>query len=131
MARRGPTNSRAHRALAATLAVGAFAFITLRLAPPQSSSLYPPCPIHQFTGLLCPGCGATRALAALTRGHLIEALQLNPLAIVAFACAAAIALIAYTRTLRGHQNPWPRVPPQAIAASLAITAVFTLLRNLP
>ncbi len=37
--------------------------------PPAQYAFYPQCPIHHSLGLLCPGCGATRALAALLHGH--------------------------------------------------------------
>jgi hypothetical protein len=45
--------------------------------PPAQYHFYPQCPIHQYFHLDCPGCGATRALAALLHGHLLEALRLN------------------------------------------------------
>ena len=36
------------------------------------------CPLHTFTGILCPGCGGTRSMLALLRGDLITALHDNP-----------------------------------------------------
>jgi len=41
------------------------------------------CPFHALTGLPCPTCGTTRALAALSGGRLAAALAWNPLAAVA------------------------------------------------
>ena len=38
------------------------------------------CPLHTFTGILCPGCGGTRSMLALLRGHFSEALHDNPAA---------------------------------------------------
>ena len=37
----------------------------------------PKCPFNKV-GILCPGCGNTRALAALAGGHLIESIFYNP-----------------------------------------------------
>ena len=37
----------------------------------------PPCVFHEKTGLLCPGCGATRAALALGEGRWLEAFQNN------------------------------------------------------
>src|SRR5437867_1234411 len=46
------------------------------------------CPFHALTGLPCPTCGTTRALAALCTGHLAAALAWNPLA-----AAAAVSCV--------------------------------------
>lgn len=40
------------------------------------------CPIKLFTGFLCPGCGATRALSALLRLDVITSLRDNPIIIL-------------------------------------------------
>lgn len=40
----------------------------------------PTCAMRTLLGVPCPGCGTTRALAALMEGHLAEALALHPLA---------------------------------------------------
>lgn len=34
--------------------------------PPTESSWWPKCIFHQLTGLLCPGCGATRSMRCFT-----------------------------------------------------------------
>ncbi|MBK8091839.1 MAG: DUF2752 domain-containing protein [Verrucomicrobiaceae bacterium] len=39
-----------------------------------------PCPVARFLDLPCPGCGLTRSLTALMRGHLHEMLRLHPFA---------------------------------------------------
>ena len=38
-----------------------------------------PCLFHEWTGLYCPGCGGTRALKALLRGHPILSFWYHPL----------------------------------------------------
>ena len=43
------------------------------------------CPLRRFLGIPCPTCGTTRAVAALFRGNVREALVLNPL-MAAFLC---------------------------------------------
>jgi hypothetical protein len=50
-------------------AVAAGGCVVLRF-PPDSSGFYPRCPIFFWLHLDCPGCGGTRALAALLRGRL-------------------------------------------------------------
>lgn len=40
--------------------------------------LLPPCMFHSVTGFSCPGCGCTRAVAALLRGDFFLSLRNNP-----------------------------------------------------
>ena len=40
------------------------------------------CPIHRATGLPCPGCGMTRAMAAVSQGHFDLALGANPFVVM-------------------------------------------------
>ena len=54
---------------------------TLLLFPPARYGFYPRCPFFEATGLLCPGCGGTRALAALLRGDFAGAWRLNGLVV--------------------------------------------------
>ena len=56
-------------------AVGAWILYTF---PPGAGSFYPPCVFRRVTGLLCPGCGSTRALHQLLHGHIEAAIRLNP-----------------------------------------------------
>ena len=65
--------------IAVWLTLGAAAAVLLRY-PPAAYNFYPRCPLYVYCHLLCPGCGSTRAVAALLRGELREALRWNPLA---------------------------------------------------
>ena len=103
----------------------------LLLYPPGPASFYPVCPIHQCLGILCPGCGATRALAALLHGRLREALWLNALFVLLLPVALAGALESYRRALRPERFRWPQPPTAALYATLAAAAIFTVVRNLP
>ena len=57
-----------------------------------------PCAIRQLTGLPCPTCGATRALAALASLDPFTAFRLNPL--LTAATFATLALPFFWTTLK-------------------------------
>ena len=103
----------------------------LILFPPARYRFYPACPIHEYLGLLCPGCGATRALAALLHGDLAEAIHLNALFVLLLPFALWIALRAYLRAIRPGEFRWPHVPNPLLATMLLSATAFTIARNLP
>jgi hypothetical protein len=115
----------------ALLAVAVLLCAALFFYPPARWSFYPACPIHQMFGIECPGCGATRALAALLHGRLLEAMRLNALFVLLLPCALAGAIECYRRALRPESFRWPQPPAAAVYATLAAAAVFTVIRNLP
>ena len=122
---------RRRRRLANTLLAAALlGCAALLFCPPARASFYPACPFHQYLGILCPGCGATRALAALLRGRVMEALRLNPLFVLLLPIALAGAIESYRRALRPERFRWPRPPAAALYATLAAAAIFTVARNL-
>jgi hypothetical protein len=113
-------------AAVAAMALGAI----LRFFPPSRYAFYPPCPFHTLLGILCPGCGVTRALAALLTGRWAEAARQNLLA-VALAPALAIggALELYTAL---RWNRWRKLPvsPFALKCLLTIAVIFGFARNM-
>jgi hypothetical protein len=118
------------RAAAPLIVVALAATILLRF-PPGQCSFYPQCPFHQYLHLLCPGCGATRALAALLRGHLAEAMHFNALITLLLPFAAAYGIASYRRFLQRSAIRWLQPPPAAVYAALGVAIVFTVIRNLP
>jgi hypothetical protein len=72
------------------------------------------CPVQEGLGLPCPGCGLSRAAAALLRGDLASAIELNPFVFAAIAFMLLLAvgafgpvslvqrLAAALRALEGH-----------------------------
>ncbi len=115
----------AHLLLAGSVAMGA----VLLACPPTRFSFYPACPIHQLLGIDCPGCGATRALAALLQGHPMEALRQNALFVLLLPAALAGAVESYRRALRPGRYRWPQPPAPALYAVLTAAAIFTIARN--
>ena len=116
---------------AAPLAAIAIATAVLFLFPPTQFRFYPQCPIHEYFHLECPGCGGTRALAALLHGQLAEALHFNALITLLLPFAVAYGILSYYHFLQRKPLHWPQASPVAMHAALAVTAFFTVIRNLP
>ena len=88
---------------------------------PTRVSLFPPCPLHRYTGLWCPGCGTTRALHQLLHGNLAAAFRFNPLAI------SLLPVVGYL-AVRGESLA---LKPIWIWTLLGVVVVFGVLRNIP
>jgi hypothetical protein len=73
-------------ALWAVTSVAAIAAAPVALAIAKTA---PACPLRRWTGMACLSCGGTRALLALARGDVPQAVAFNPLV-----AAAAIAFVA-------------------------------------
>jgi len=97
----------------------------------------PPCGLRTLTGIPCPFCGSTHALAAWSRGDLQAAFQWNPL-VSAGLVALALWLILAGRdwwqdgnlaeriAARLKQKPWP-----AVLLGLVLTNWVYLIMRLP
>lgn len=121
----------AHLSLAAVLSFAVVASAVLYRFPPEAYSFYPLCPIREYLHLQCPGCGATRALAALAHGHFVEAIHWNALIIgLVLPVAAGYGLLSYARAVGGNSFRWPHLPKPAVYAGFGVMMAFTVMRNL-
>jgi hypothetical protein len=73
------------------------------------------CATRRFTGLACPGCGLTRAFAALARGDWAAAWSFHPFALLLAAQGGAAWLASGWRLLRGLAL---EVPSRLLTAAL-------------
>jgi len=96
--------------------------------PPQQYGFYPVCPIRALTGWLCPGCGGTRAIAALLRGDLVGALRLNGLVVTMVPLWLAYGVGMLRRTWRGGPA-WVKLPTWVWICLVAVATGFTVWRN--
>src|SRR5262245_38315317 len=65
-------------AAAGVLGIGAGVF-AVGYFNPVTAGFFPVCPLHEMTGLNCPGCGLTRGFHALFHGDILTALHFNAL----------------------------------------------------
>jgi hypothetical protein len=112
-------------------AIVACAIVLLSRLPPAQYSFYPQCPIFEYLHLECPGCGMTRALAALLHGSLTEALHFNALVVLLLPIAAAYAILYCCRLLQRKPLRWPQKSPIATYFACVVVVLFTIVRNLP
>ncbi len=98
--------------------------------PPAQSGFYPRCPVYTILGLQCPGCGGTRALAALLHGGWGEALHDNALVSALLPLALGYGWRCFLRRVRGESCMWPRMPVPALCGVSIAAAIFTIARNL-
>jgi hypothetical protein len=117
------------------IANGALAGVTLvvallRFFPPGSYVTYPKCPVYACFHILCPGCGATRALAALLGGRVHEAFHWNPLVMALMPFLLVFFGKCYVRAVRAQEFVFPNVPQASLTVCLMAMAAFTIVRNL-
>jgi hypothetical protein len=61
------------------------------------------CPLRAVTGIPCPSCGLTRALAHLERGHWAEAVRFHPFAPLVFLLVLALVLMLLFELASGRE----------------------------
>lgn len=91
-----------------------------------------PCVFHELTGLYCPGCGAGRALSALLRLRLLDAIDYNVFFVIALPLAAYYLLKQYI-VLVFHRDPLPifNTSLRTYNAVMLVILVYWILRNIP
>lgn len=108
---------------------GVAAVLLLR---PVGSGFGLPCPIHSLTGLYCPGCGASRALASLLRLEVYEAFRWNPLLVLLLPFALFYLVWGSASWVRHGRNTLDEhIPPKLLWALVIMVLLYFLLRNLP
>jgi len=58
--------------------VSAIGIALAALAPFKIQNIIPACTFKKITGLYCPGCGGTRAVAAFLTGHFVKSFRYHP-----------------------------------------------------
>ncbi|MEU1255406.1 DUF2752 domain-containing protein [Streptomyces chartreusis] len=115
---------------AGVLVAVAAAFAYVGAVDPNEPGHYPACPLLQYTGIYCPGCGGLRSAHAVVHGDFAAALQDNALAVAGYALFAVMWTVWVVRTVRGRPLRIDPGPAQLWTAG-ALLLVFTVVRNLP
>lgn len=64
---------------------------------PAASPLFPKCPFYMATGLLCPGCGAQRAVHSLLHLDFVSAWHYNAFLVLNIPIVALLGIAEYYR----------------------------------
>ena len=114
-----------------TVILGFGAVVGLLWFNPEQHAVFPVCPLHQWTGLNCPGCGGLRAVHHLLHGRWETAFHCNPL----FVSLLPVAIFFGARALiqqwtgRFDIRNWAR--PTVLYIGVGVMILFGVLRNLP
>lgn len=112
------------RIAALALPAGALAFCAIY--PPEGGPRLLVCPFRSLTGLVCPLCGMTRAMASLGHGEWQKALAYHPLSPLAM--AGLLLWFGWSLLRPGRPLDLSRVSRRVwISLGLALVA-FNLLR---
>ena len=92
--------------------------------------IMPPCILHHFTGLYCPGCGGTRAFIALTHGQFLKSLYYHPLVLYTVVCLTWYLLKQIVKVTSGEKVSIP-MPDSKLLISIAAIVVIAncIVRN--
>ena len=98
---------------------------------PLQTGFYPKCLLFTLTGIYCPGCGALRATHALLHGHVLTALDFNPLWVVVLPFLAYAVAAQAVEAVSGRRLPTYRLSGREAKAVFWAFVAFTVLRNVP
>ena len=105
--------------------------VVLFLFNPSQSGFYPRCVLYTMTGIYCPGCGSQRAIYQLAHGHLLIALQCNPLLILSLPFVAFYSWRCAQSWAKGEPLPPVPLDGRRLKLLLSVVIVFAILRNIP
>ena len=86
-----------------------------------------PCIFHIVTGYYCPGCGGTRAAAALLHGHIIQSFIYHPLVLYAIGAGVFLLCGKLLSVRAGRRYELPVVP--AAVVGLIIIIINFIVKN--
>ena len=89
-----------------------------------------PCLFHRITGLLCPGCGNSRAALALLQLDIFSALQYNLLFPVEFIYIAWVYFFCCRSYLTGGHFSYKPPFPAVDVSVLVLVLIWWIMRNL-
>lgn len=98
---------------------------------PTTNGIFPACPFNAITGLYCPGCGLTRGYHQLFNGHILAALDYNPLIVLWTPILVYLGISYFLLGVRGKSLPLYMPSNPVLISLLVLLITFWVLRNIP
>lgn len=108
------------------LGVGILYYIFIKI-----TGLALPCIFNKLTGLLCPGCGITRAVLACARLDFGSAFRYNPYVCIVIPAIIFIICRMDYRYIKDGSFRLTTIENIIVYAAIVGAVVFTILRNIP
>ena len=89
-----------------------------------------PCPINTYLGLLCPGCGMTRAVKAICKFHFLQGILYNPAAPILGLIGGLYYIEQWFLLFGKRIHLFPRKPWIYITLGI-LFGIYCILRNIP
>lgn len=101
-------------------------FLLVYLPRAQEKTVLPACLFERWLHLYCPGCGASRALAALAEGRLKESFLSNPLVLEGMSVLILFDFFTVASFCGGSVQAWKRRRRKALTVVCFIVAATIL-----
>jgi hypothetical protein len=98
---------------------------------PEKSALFPKCPLYEWTGFYCPGCGSQRAIHSFLHFRFLEVFHYNLLMYPAGALILYHLVRPFIQKKSGVDLPDILYHPRTPWIILFIVVLFWILRNIP
>ncbi len=108
-------------------------FISLLLAYILLGSvfhIYIFCPINEFTGLHCPGCGITRMLLSILKLDFYQAFRYNPLLFVMFPFFIFLLIDEIISEFKNKKSILKKIPNKYTYTFIFVLILYGILRNI-
>ena len=88
------------------------------------------CPIHEITGLYCPGCGITRMLFSILKLDFYKAFRYNVLLFIMFPFALFLFIEKIYSELKKRKPLYKKIPEKVWVILIIILIIYAILRNI-